>query len=159
MANDFLLKKAPKLAAIIDPKLPFIEIAVMLIVILAELTKTSNQELSKIIIPISISFLSVLYYFNSFRIDEGNKNVYRIFLTKLGGFTNTICIVGLIFLINHYKGGNQMIVIGILTQLSILVFTFGLKYFKKGDAMRRVDIIRSMVLILLVGSMYFSSRY
>ena len=155
MANNFLFKKAPKLAAIIDPKLPFIEIAVFLIVITAELSKESNKELSKIFILISISFLSILYYINAFRIDNENMSIYKDFLTRLVGFTNAICVVGLIFLINHYNGGNQMIVIGIITQLAILVFTFGLKYFKKGDALRRVDIVRSIVLILLIGSMYY----
>jgi hypothetical protein len=159
MASNFLLKKGSKLAAIIDPKLPFIEIGALVILIIAELTKGSNNELSTILILISISFLSVLYFFNSYRIVEENKDSYKIFLVKLTGWANSASLMGILFSINHYVGGRQMLIVGLLTQLLILGFTFGRKYIKKVNSLRKIDIIRSVVLTLLVAAVYFLSGY
>ncbi len=157
MASNFLLKKSPKLAAFIDPKLLFIEIGVLVIIIIAEITKGSNNELSKILILISISFLSILYFFNSYRIDKENQDSYSVFLIKLTGWANTVSLLGILFSINHYDGGGQMIAVGLLTQLLILGSTFVRKYFKKVNSLRKVDIIRSVVLSLLVGAVFLQA--
>ncbi len=159
MATNFVEKQAGKFAKIIDPKLPFIEIACLIIVIAAELTLKSNREISSIVIVIALSVLAVLYYFSAFRIGEDIDNAFEKFYIKLLGFANAVSVMGLLFFINHYAGARIMTNVGMLSLAIGIFLVFGLKYFKKINTVRRVDIIRAVVLLVLVGSFYISIEY
>ena len=159
MATNYIEKQAGKFAKMIDPKLPFIEIACLIIVIAAELTLKSNREISSIVIVIILSVLAILYYFSAFRIGEDIDNVFEKFYIRLLGFANAVSVMGLLFFINHYEGASIMTKVGMLSLIIGVFLVFGVKYFKKIDNVRRVDIVRAVVLLVLVGSMYFSSEY
>lgn len=159
MATNFIEKQAGKLAKIIDPKLPIIEIAMLIIVIVAELSLKSNKEISIITILVALSVLSVLYYINAFRIGKEINNAFEKFYIKLLGFANAVSILGLLFFMNHYAGARIMTKVGMLSLVIGVFLVFGLKYFKKINTVRRVDIIRAVVLLVLIGSFYISIEY
>ena len=159
MATNYIEKQAGKFAKMIDPKLPFIEIACLIIVIAAELTLKSNREISSIVIVIILSVLAILYYFSAFRIGEDIDNVFEKFYIRLLGFANAVSVMGLLFFINHYEGARIMTRVGLSSLLIGIILVLGLKFFKKIDNVRRVDIIRSLILLLFVGSIYFTTEY
>ncbi|RLD56523.1 MAG: hypothetical protein DRJ05_11180 [Bacteroidetes bacterium] len=159
MASNFVEKQAGKFAKIIDPKLPYIEIACLIIAIAAELTLESNPEVSRITILIVLSILSVLYYFNAFRIGEDIDNAFEKFYIKLFGFANAVSVLGILFFINNYAGASIMTNVGMLSLIIAVFLVFGLKYFQKINTVRRVDIIRAVVLLVLIGSFYISIKH
>lgn len=159
MATNFMEKKAGKFAKIIDPKLPFIEIACLIILVAAEFTLKSNRDIFRITILVALSTLSVLYYFNAFRIEEDKDNIFEKFYIKLFGLANAISVLGILFFMNHYIGARIMTKVGMLSLAIGILLVFGLKYFKKIDKIRRVDIIRAVVLLVLIGSFYISMEY
>lgn len=152
-----LNKIAYNLAQKLRPIQLKIELILISLIIIGVLLKST--EIGNILIVISFSTLSILYYIMAFRlISSENKTV--VFLNKLIQISFSVGMLGILFAIQHYVGADVMLRIAIITMFIGLVFTF-INKLKNNQSQNLIDFdtIRIIIITLVITSLIIFGNY
>lgn len=108
---------------------------------------------------ISFSALAALYFFRAQTVFE-NAEAPERFFNKLLPFGWSICVIGIMFLIQGWPGFDPMLVVGAFPQLVIILIILFLKKTKGVNypTLDKAILIRSFILASISISLHFCSK-
>lgn len=153
LGNEIAVKIANK----IKPYQIKIELFLLVIFLIGLSLIKLNYEVSKILITVSLSTFSMVYFITAFRDEIEIKTQFIRFLNKLINWSYSVATVGILFVIQRWPGGLDMLIVGIF---SIVLSTIGLIIMKlkhqKNEKLIEPNFIRSLIIVLFFSWFYLN---
>jgi hypothetical protein len=142
-----------QIANIISAKLLKYELLILIILLVAILLRYFRLPASGIICTIILSSIAILYFVSTFTAPE-NKEIkpFDLMVKKLIGLSSSICVIGILFILQKWPGSNSMLQVGPLTLLLCLVYII---FNKENTIFNKYQIIRLLFLIVLSTFFYY----
>jgi hypothetical protein len=133
---------------------------ITLVVVLSGLSlKAANLPAGKVLVTLGCSTLAFLYFLRAQKVLEAGTIMERFF-SKLSSFSWSFSVIGIMFLLQGWKGSGQMIAMGCFFEVILSIATIVIK--KKEDTeyipADPTMLYRSMIIAALSLSLYFCPK-
>ena len=147
--NGFLTNIADKVSARINT----IEIIAAVVFAAGLVLRSSNVPFDNVVLVISLSALALAYFLMSYRSSEPEAGVIKKFVDKLGCWSSSITVVGILFQLLNYPGFDSLLMVGCTTLAPALVFVI-----IKNHEFDKKTIIRIVMIVLIGGSLLLTPK-
>ncbi len=149
-----------KIAERLENKIVKIELICLFSVFIGIVLKLSEIGFGNIVIILSLSILSILYYFSAFRPIKSEKNAGLMrFICRLTFWGYSIAIMGILFTLMNYSGSEIMIKVGFSTMVfSLLANIYSFKRNSENSEKRRIDFLRNIIFFAITFIFYITPQ-
>lgn len=155
--NSFIKKYVEKIAARLQPIQIKIEVFILLVLLLGLAFIRNDIEIYSVLINISLSTLSIIYFIMAFLKESEIKNKISLFLNKLINLSFSISMIAILFTIKRYPGAATMLYIGIASMIfgliGILIQRFRSENLEIKD---KQNALRAIIIMLFLAAFYLT---
>lgn len=153
---DLIEKLLAKQLISIRKNLFKIEVILLLISISGYLLLISDIGFGSLLMSLGLVILATTYYFLAYR-PIAYKNKLDDFYLKLQGFSLSVALIGILFLLQHWPGGKIILLMGLLfIFIGLLTTLVDKTQQRKSPAIEKQDVYRLIIVFALLLIFYFT---
>ncbi|MCK4663565.1 MAG: hypothetical protein KAT68_11910 [Bacteroidales bacterium] len=153
--NNYGNEIAEKLAGKIHPIQIKLEIFLLLIFFIGLILIKVNIEIATLLINISLSTFSILYFIMAYWKACETNNKIQLFFNKLIHWSFSVAILGILFTVQRYPGASMMLQVGIYSMIFGLIGILVQKIkYKKNEKLIGPNIIRALIILVVYSGIY-----
>lgn len=142
-----------RVATMISAKLIKYEPVILIVLLVTILLRYFHLPATGMICTIVLSSIAMLYFISAFSPPENKETKpLDLMMKKLFGFSSSICVISILFILQKWPGTNSMLTVGSLTLLLCLIYII---FQKENTIFNKYQIIRLVVLIALSAFFYY----